>query len=285
VTALYLLQTDPVRELPDRAAWHAALHHAALVVAHASVLTEGLHEHATVIFPAESHAEKDGTVVHPDGRLQRLRTAIARPGEVRAGWQVIAEVSKRAGLDQAVLTGPMAFKALTEAVPFYAGLTLEALGGRGVRWPAGDAAAAMPVADNSRLAPDIHAAPGPAPEQRDGTLRVGTYRSIWASPEVELSPALHFAIAEQLVELSPADAQRLGIRDGTEVTIAQLDDSGAARSGEAGRRAGGKPEGTRLAARAAVRTGVPAGTAFLADGIAQDSANILTESLVEVTER
>ena len=70
LTALYLLQTDPLRDLPDRALWEQAMGAASLVVAHASVLTEGLREYANVIFPAESHAEKDGTVVHPDGRLQ-----------------------------------------------------------------------------------------------------------------------------------------------------------------------------------------------------------------------
>ncbi len=261
VTALYLLQIDPVRELPDRAAWEAALQHAPLVVAHASVLTEGLREHATVIFPAESYAEKDGTVVHPDGRLQRLRTAIAHPGAIRAGWQVIADVSKRAGLDQRLLTGPMAFKALAAAVPFYAGLTLEAIGGRGVRWPATEAAAAMPAADGSGTAT---VPPPPArPASANGALRLGRYRSIWAAPEVELSPALHFTIAEQLVELSPEDAERLGIGNGAAITVAQ--------------------NGTRLAARAAIRTGVPAGSAFLADGIAAESANALTAPLVEVT--
>ena len=78
------MQTDPLRDQPDRALWDQALRRAALVVAHASVLTEGLAEHANVIFPAESHAEKEGTVVHPDGRLQRLRTAIAHPGAVRS---------------------------------------------------------------------------------------------------------------------------------------------------------------------------------------------------------
>ena len=40
--------------------------------------------------------------------------------------------------------------------------------------------------------------------------------------------------------------------------------------------------GTRLSATAAVRTGVPEGTAFLAEGIATDSANALTERLIEV---
>ena len=40
--------------------------------------------------------------------------------------------------------------------------------------------------------------------------------------------------------------------------------------------------GTRLRAKATVRTGVPEGTAFLATGLAEDSANELTEPYVEV---
>jgi NADH-quinone oxidoreductase subunit G len=261
IHALYLLQLDPVRDLPDRATWEAAMHHASLVIAHASVLTEGLREHATVVFPAESSAEKEGTVVHPDGRLQRLRAAIAHPGEVRAGWSVIAEISRRCGLDQDVLTSPMAFRQLTEAVPFYTGLTLEQIAGRGVRWPATAAASSMPSGD----APAAAAQPAkrPTAETTNGHLRIGTYRSIWASPEVEISPALQFTVATQQVELSPADAERLGIMHGERVQIAQKE--------------------TRLAGTAAVRSGVPAGTAFLAEGIAENSANALTETLVEVT--
>ena len=65
------------------------------MIAHAATLTDRLAEHADVIFPAEAYAEKEGTIVHPDGRLQRLRPAIGRPGRldagVRAGWQVIAD--------------------------------------------------------------------------------------------------------------------------------------------------------------------------------------------------
>ncbi len=79
ITALYLFETDPLRDQPDAELWNRGLAKAGLVVAHASVLTEGLREHANVIFPADSYAEKEGTVVHPDGRLQRLRTAIGHP--------------------------------------------------------------------------------------------------------------------------------------------------------------------------------------------------------------
>ena len=135
LTALYLMQTDPVRDRHDRALWERAMHGAALVVAHASVLTEGLREHADVIFPAESHAEKEGTVVHPDGRLQRLRPAVAHAGEVKPGWAVLAEIARRAGTELGIERSADAFEQLVARVPFYEGLTLEALGGHGLRWP------------------------------------------------------------------------------------------------------------------------------------------------------
>src|SRR6185437_15936471 len=134
ITALHLFGTDPLRDEPDRGLWERAMHSAALVVAHASVLTEGLAEHATVIFPAESHAEKEGTVVHPDGRLQRQRIAIAYPGEVRAGWWVLSEIAAACGLDTGVQRAGDAFAQLVDEVPFYAGLSYEEIGGRGVRW-------------------------------------------------------------------------------------------------------------------------------------------------------
>jgi NADH-quinone oxidoreductase subunit G len=64
---------------------------------------------------------------------------------VRAGWQVLAEVASHLDLDLEVLTGPMASQQLFDAVPFYAGLTLEEIGGRGVRWQERPAAGAYPV--------------------------------------------------------------------------------------------------------------------------------------------
>jgi NADH-quinone oxidoreductase subunit G len=263
ITALHLFGTDPVRDSPDRALWERAMHSAALVVAHASVLTEGLAEHATVIFPAESHAEKEGTLVHPDGRLQRQRIAIAYPGEVRAGWWVLAQIAAACGLDTGVERAGDAFAQLVAAVPFYDGLTLEEIGGRGVRWPERPAAQSMALSpDSSTDTEPVHSATGVSPEPgwagsvSNGHLRLGTYRPIWAAPECEISPALKFLIPEQQVELSPDDAQRLGILHGEDVVVAQ--------------------NGTRLKAKAFVRSAVPAGSAFLADGLATDSANILT---------
>jgi NADH-quinone oxidoreductase subunit G len=251
LTALYLLHTDPVVDLPGRATWETALERATTVVAHAQFLTDGLREHANVIFPAESYAEKEGTLTHPDGRIQRLRPAIGHPGATRSEWSIIADVARRVGLDLGVLTGPMATAQLVAAVPFYAGLTLEEIGGKGVRWPEREAAGAFPSADPA--SPGFEMVPGAAPA--NGRLRLGTFRSIWNAEEVKVSPALKFLHPKLKIEMAPADAQRLELFEGEKVVV------GA--------------DGQTVDATVVVRDATPEGSVFL-------ETNALEGPLVEV---
>jgi NADH-quinone oxidoreductase subunit G len=195
LSALYLLQCDPVRELPGRELWQRALANAGTVIAHASFPTAAISEHADIVFPAESHAEKEGTIVHPDGRLQRLRPAIARPGSVRAGWQVLADVSQRLGTDLGVTSAAVASRQLFDAVPFYAGLTLEEIGGRGVRWQERAAASAFPAPERDIPEPlqsGEDGTPGEHGGAREDSSAPMGYRSLWDAPEVEFSPSLRF---------------------------------------------------------------------------------------------
>jgi NADH-quinone oxidoreductase subunit G len=239
LAALWLVGTDPIETHPNRATWDAGLERASTVIAHAGYLTAGIREHATVVFPAESHAEHEGTIVHPDGRVQRLRQAIARQGETRQGWWILAELAKRLGVEVRALTGPMVSTQLFAAVPFYAGLTLDTIGPKGTRWPAAPALAgawptAAPLGDVT--VPDA----GP---EANGRLRLGTYRSVWAGPEVAASPALQFLKARTRVELSPTDAQRLGLFDGDKVAVGS--------------------DGAEVDAVVSLRAAIPAGSAFL----------------------
>jgi NADH-quinone oxidoreductase subunit G len=148
----------------------------------------------------------------------------------------------------------MATRQLFDAVPFYAGLTLEALAGHGLRWPAEDGAAKAPEAE---LGPFDLEAPAPAATTADGELRLGAFRSLWADPAVRISPSLRFLHPGSRVELAPADAQRLGIDDGETVEVAQ--------------------NGTSVRGVAALRHAVPAGSVFVSDETA-----IGTGALVEV---
>jgi NADH-quinone oxidoreductase subunit G len=267
LSTVWLHHADPLRSHPDRSLWSSALGAAQTVIAVDSVLTDTIRTHADVVFPAEAYAEKEGTITHPDGRVQRLRPAIGRPkgpgglggSGVRPLWQVIADVAAETGMDLGARTGPMVSRQLFDAVPFYAGLTLDAIGGRGVRWPETEAAAALgsPAWQLARLE-----VPSAVPAGNEGALRLGTFRSLWSSKEVDVSPSLQFLRPRQVVELSPADAERLGIREGDRVEVGS--------------------NGTRVQGAVKLRAAVPGGTVFLAEGTHEQPANVLTEAMVEV---
>jgi NADH-quinone oxidoreductase subunit G len=186
LSALYLLEVDPLSPGDPFAAtpgggsapWESGLERASAVVAHATLLSPGLAEHANVIFPAGSYAEKEGTVTHPDGRLQRVRRAVAEVGKTRPGWRVIAELSLRLGTDLDAYDVKEVSQQLFDAVPFYAGVTLEEIGGRGVRWQereavaagvgagagagaGADAQQAAPTSETTQTQPDAEAHSGP----------------------------------------------------------------------------------------------------------------------------
>jgi NADH-quinone oxidoreductase subunit G len=232
----------------------SALAGATAVVAFAQFRDEALDEHADVIFPAAVYAEKEGTVTHPDGRLQRVRQALGHPGEARAGWWVLAELCERLGAGLGVQSAPAVTAALAEAVPFYAGITLEEIGGRGVRWQDREAATAL---DAGAPSSDALAAPPPAPQG----LRLASAPDFWGAPEIEHAPALRFLAIGPRVELSVEDARAAGVEDGDEVRVS----------------AGGES----VTAVVAVRTGVAAGSVFLT-GARLPDAEVVIEAAVAV---
>ncbi|MGI8461255.1 MAG: NADH-quinone oxidoreductase subunit NuoG, partial [Solirubrobacterales bacterium] len=133
LSGLLLLEADPVRDHPDGPGWTEALTKADFVVA-VSAFADDSTKHADIVFPAETYAEKDGTIVHPDGRLQRVRPSIPNPAEVRPTWQVLVELLAALDHETGFQSYVDVFQALVNEVPFYAGLTLDEIGGLGQRW-------------------------------------------------------------------------------------------------------------------------------------------------------
>jgi len=273
--AVLLFGVDPLRDFPDTAAWDAALTAANHVVSFSTFETATTAK-ADVVLPLETHAEKDGTVTHPDGRLQRVRPSAPRPGDVRSNIQVLGELATALGLDTGITSQPTAFAALTSAVPFYASITDESIGGRGIRWQDTPSASAAPSpvggvgAPSERFAREEGAASGDStstPQRRvaseegvptpptPASLALGTYRDLWAGPVSELNPPLRFLAPQQKLELSPEDAERLGLKSGDAVRVAQ--------------------DGASVEAEVAIRERVPAGVCFLAEGVAEGNANAL----------
>ena len=257
LTTLVLMHADPLATHPGQGDWETALDQAASVIAFADFVTPGLSEHATVIFPAESHAEKEGTLTHPDGRIQRVRQAIGKQGEIRSEWGVLAELADRCGAGLDVRSSAMVTAELAKAVPFYAGLTLEEIGGRGVRWQDRDAASKLPGAE----VPDAELA---QPSELPEGLRLGTVATLWSGPTVRHAPSLHFLLASQRAELAPVDAQRLGVTTGDEVRVTAGDAS--------------------VRATVALRQAMPTGSVFLVAGTERDNATALTNGVPRVVQ-
>jgi NADH-quinone oxidoreductase subunit G len=249
---LFLFGVDPLRDFPDTEAWKKGLAAADHVIAFSTFETATT-AMADVVFPLETHAEKDGTVSHPDGRLQRVRPSASRPGDIRPNWGVLAELSLSLGHDTGISSQPSAFAALAEAVPFYSGITDTDIAGRGIRWQDTPARAQAPGAGSPK-----HSSEAPTERFGDpapGALTLSTYRDLWAGPITELNPPLRFLAPQQRVELSIADADRLGLQSNDEVKVAQ--------------------NGTSIRARVNVKERVPAGTCSLIEGIAGGNANAL----------
>ena len=198
--ALVLFGADPLRDFPDSAAWAGALAAADTVIAF-SMFENATTAKADVVLPLETHAEKDGTVTHPDGRLQRVRPSAPRPGDVRPNWSVLSELSAALGHQTEITSQPEAMAAMAAAVSFYAGISDAEIGGRGVRWQERQAAAARPGAeppDGSQLAPAPGAGRGqpspPHPAKAPPRFySAPTATSGWArSPSsTRRSPSLH----------------------------------------------------------------------------------------------
>jgi NADH-quinone oxidoreductase subunit G len=76
-------------------------------------------------------AEKRGSMVNVNGRIQRLNRATQPPGQARDEWEILSDLLRALGAEvPPTLEG--IFKEISAAVPAFAGLTLAQLGGDGI---------------------------------------------------------------------------------------------------------------------------------------------------------
>jgi len=91
-----------------------------------------LAEAADLALPVATHAEKDGTFVNSQQRLQRFRRAFFPPGQSRSGVEVLADLLSRMEPGWAGLSTGAVFNRLAAAVPVLAGLSYETIPAVGV---------------------------------------------------------------------------------------------------------------------------------------------------------
>jgi NADH-quinone oxidoreductase subunit G len=95
--ALLLLNVEPVLDLADPVAAHAALQQADMVVAFTSFKDAAV-EGADVLLPIAPFTETSGTFVNAEGRVQGFHGVVKPLGDTRPAWKVLRVLGNLLGL-------------------------------------------------------------------------------------------------------------------------------------------------------------------------------------------
>jgi len=97
-----------------------------------SILPCPTSELADYVLPGASFAEKRGSMINGAGRLQRLNKAITLPGQAMDDWQILLQLKAALGGGNGIHSIEEVFKAMVEATPALAGLSLSKIGDLGI---------------------------------------------------------------------------------------------------------------------------------------------------------
>jgi predicted molibdopterin-dependent oxidoreductase YjgC len=99
-----------------------------------------LAELAHVLLPGAAWAEKDGTYVNVDGRVQRIRAAVPPPAGARAESETLQAALVELKARERVVSAEGVFREVAADVPAFAGLDYGKLGLKGAALAAGSPA-------------------------------------------------------------------------------------------------------------------------------------------------
>lgn len=145
VKTLYVIGENPVVSYPNRKLTEAALDKVEFLVVQDLFLTETA-EKAHVVLPACSFAEKNGTFTSVGRAIQRVNQAIKPIGTARSDFEILNTLYAACMNTQAYASPAEVFKEISETIPAYKGISLEALGENGAIWPAHGNPKLVPVA-------------------------------------------------------------------------------------------------------------------------------------------
>ncbi|MGD2206589.1 MAG: formate dehydrogenase subunit alpha [Anaerolineae bacterium] len=229
VRALYIMGENPVVSDPNSDQVRAALAQLDFLVVQDIFMTETA-ALADVVLSAAAWAEKSGSYTTTERRVQWSHKAIDPPGQAHPDWQILSNLVARLALPG--LTMPDSPKTIlseiNHTVSLYAGITPERLihATEGIFWPCPTVEhPGTPILHTERFATaDGRARLQPVqyvtPAEQAGdalplTLTTGRLAVHYNSGSMtRRSPSLQAQAPALFVELSPADAARLGLNDG-----------------------------------------------------------------------
>lgn len=220
--ALYVIGSDPALTEGHASKVERALRELEFLAVH-EVFPSSTTAFAHVVLPAASYAEKDGTFVSTERRVQRVRKAIEPVGESRPDWRILLDLAQRMGHPLGVAGPREAFDEMRRLVPSYAGVSYDRLDAApGLQWPCPDEAhpgtATLHVGrfarGRARLATVSYVPPA---EETDAAfpflLTTGRGFLQYNSGTMTRRSRMEAGEPRCTVQVNPSDAARLGISD------------------------------------------------------------------------
>ncbi len=96
------------------------------------ILANAATEHATTVLAGSGFAEKRGSMINGDGRLQRLNRAVRPPGNARDDWEILRDLLQALGGSNGLFSIDDVFRQMSAEIPQFAHLTLNKIGDLGV---------------------------------------------------------------------------------------------------------------------------------------------------------
>jgi formate dehydrogenase major subunit len=230
--AVYVIGENPVQSEADQKRAKHLLGSRDFLVVQDMFLTATA-ELADVVLPAANSAmETEGTVTNSERRVQRVRKALDPPGEARDDLWIIVELARLMGMDFAWKTAEDVWNEVRALSPVHAGMSyarLEELGG--LQWPCYDESHPGEMFLHSRLWED------PVPGRRvpfvavdhdppvdkltdDYPIRLTTGRRLDSyNTGVQTGGYASPLRRGESLDISPEDAERLGLVDGERVRV------------------------------------------------------------------
>ncbi|MGE5676476.1 MAG: molybdopterin oxidoreductase family protein, partial [Pseudomonadota bacterium] len=229
IKALFIMGENPMLSDPDMRHVEEAMEGLELLVVQDIFPTETV-KYAHIVLPGSSFLEKDGTFTNTERRVQRVRKAIEPAGDSLPDWKILCRLISAFGYP-AEYKGPGdIMEEIRSLTPSYGGIRYDRLNNNGLQWP-------CPTLEH----------PGTKFLHRDrfvrglGKFTVNEYRDPGelVSNEYPLlmttgriqhhyhtgtmtrrSWALDLEYPHGFIEINPADAERLGIKDNNKVRVA-----------------------------------------------------------------
>jgi len=230
--ALYVIGENPMRSEADQTRTRRLLEGLDFLLVQ-DIVPTATAEAADVVLPAAaSWVEAEGTVTSSERRVQRVRRALAPPGEARDDLWILYELARRLGSDWGEPEAEAIWDEVRALSPAHAGMSyarLESLGG--LQWPCHDDSHPGEIFLHSRLwerpvlgprAP-FHAVEHRPPVDRldaEFPIRLTTGRRLEDyNTGVQSGGYAYPRRRGETLDVSPEDARRLGLEEGESVRV------------------------------------------------------------------